>query len=43
MRGKKFWLWAFRSEENYVLKTIVDSEGRDVMKDTLGGKTSILQ
>ena len=33
----------FRSAENDVLTSIVDSEGRDVMKDTLGGKTSILQ
>ena len=36
MRWKKFWLWAFRSAENDVLISIVDSRGRDVVKDTLG-------
>ena len=36
VEGKKFWLWAFRSAENDVFITIVDSRGRDVVKDTLG-------
>ena len=36
VNGKKFWLWAFRSAENDVLITVVDSRGRDVVKDTLG-------
>ena len=36
VEGKKFWLWAFRSAENDVLITVVDSRGRDVVKDTLG-------
>ena len=36
MRGKKFWLWTFRSEESDVLISIVDSEGKDVVKDILG-------
>lgn len=36
VNGKKYWLWAFRSAENDVLIVIVDSRGRDVVKDTLG-------
>ena len=36
VEGKKYWLWAFRSAENDVLITVVDSRGRDVVKDTLG-------
>ena len=36
VNGKKFWLWAFRSAEKDVLITVVDSRGRDVVKDTLG-------
>ena len=36
VNGEKFWLWAFRSAENDVLITVVDSRGRDVVKDTLG-------
>ncbi|MHB8360121.1 MAG: IS66 family transposase [Thermoplasmataceae archaeon] len=36
VEGKKFWLWAFRSAENDVLIVIVDSRGRDVVKETLG-------
>ncbi len=33
--GKKFWLWAFRSAENYVLVVITDSRGRNVVKETM--------
>jgi transposase len=36
VNGKKYWLWAFRSAENDVLIVIVDSRGRDVVRDTLG-------
>ncbi len=36
VEGKKFWLWAFRSAENDVLIVIVDSRGRDVVKETMG-------
>ena len=36
VEGKKFWLWTFRSAENDVLVVIIDSRGRDVVKDTLG-------
>lgn len=35
VNGKKFWLWAFRSAENDVLMTVVDSRERYVVKDTL--------
>ncbi len=37
VNGNKYWLWAFRSAENDVLIVIVDSRGRDVVRDTLGG------
>ncbi|EQD78992.1 Transposase IS66, partial [mine drainage metagenome] len=36
VNGKKYWLWAFRSAENDVLIIIVDSSGRDVVKETMG-------
>ena len=36
VNGRKYWLWAFRSAENDVLVVIVDSRGRDVVRDTLG-------
>ncbi len=36
VNGKKYWLWAFRSAENDVLIVIVDSRGRDVVKETMG-------
>ena len=36
VEGKKFWLWAFRSAENDVLIIIVDSRGRDVVKEAMG-------
>ena len=36
MEGKKYWLWAFRSAENDVLITVVDSRGRDVVRETMG-------
>ena len=35
MTGKKFWLWAFRSAENDVLISVVDSRGKGVVKDAL--------
>ena len=39
VNGEKFWRCAFRSAENDVLITVVDSRGRDVVvKDTLGGR-----
>ena len=38
VNGKKYWLWAFGSAENDVLITVVDSRGRDMVKDTLGEK-----
>ncbi len=34
--GKKFWLWTFRSADNDVLVVIMDSRGRDVVKETMG-------
>jgi len=36
VNGKKYWLWAFRSAENDILVVIVDSRGRDVVKETMG-------
>ena len=36
VEGKKYWLWAFRSAENDVLITVVDSSGRDVVRETMG-------
>ncbi|MHB1623567.1 MAG: IS66 family transposase [Cuniculiplasma sp.] len=36
VNGKKFWLWAFRSAENDVLIVIIDSRGRNVVKETMG-------
>ncbi|EQD55424.1 transposase IS66, partial [mine drainage metagenome] len=36
VNGKKYWLWAFRSAENDILIVIVDSRGRDVVRDTMG-------
>ena len=36
VEGKKFWLWAFRSAENDVLITVVDSRGRDVVREIMG-------
>jgi transposase len=36
VEGKKYWLWAFRSAENDVLIIMVDSRGRDVVRETLG-------
>ncbi len=36
VEGNKYWLWAFRSAENDVLIVIVDSRGRDVVKETMG-------
>ena len=34
--GKKYWLWSFRSAENDILVVIIDSRGRDVVKETMG-------
>ncbi|EQD53324.1 hypothetical protein B1A_12425, partial [mine drainage metagenome] len=34
VNGKKYWVWVFRSAENDVLIVIVNSRGRDVVKDT---------
>ena len=36
VEGNKYWLWAFRSAEDDVLIVIVDSRGRDVVKETMG-------
>ena len=36
VEGEKFWLWTFRSAENDVLVVIIDSRGRDVVRDTMG-------
>lgn len=36
VNGKKYWLWAFRSAENDILVVIVDSRGRDVVRETMG-------
>jgi transposase len=36
VEGKKFWLWAFRSAENDIVIIIVDSRGRDVVKEAMG-------
>lgn len=35
VKVKKFWLWAFRSAENDVLIIMVDSRGRDVVKEAM--------
>ena len=37
VEGKKYWLWSFRSAENDVLVVIMDSRGRDIVKETMGG------
>ena len=36
VNGDKFWLWSFRSAENDILVVIIDSRGRDVVKETMG-------
>ena len=36
VNGKKYWLWSFRSAENDILVVIIDSRGRDVVKETMG-------
>ena len=36
VEGNKYWLWSFRSAENDILVVIVDSRGRDIVKEIMG-------